>query len=226
MKYSAELKLAFKNSIPVMMGYLVLGFGMGILMANIGLEWYWVVLMSLVVYAGALQYAAVGFLSAKLSIPEIAIASFFINIRHSFYGLSLLKKYAKTSFFKPYLIHSLTDETYGVMTGMPTPEDISQKHYALFLSAMHQSYWVLGSLAGVLFGSSVEFDTRGVEFSLTALFVVLLIEQYKTVKNITPFVLASISSVAALMLFGKDMLLPSIVLTIVFLFTLRGRIDG
>lgn len=231
LQHKAEIKTAFQNSIPVMMGYVVLGFAFGLLMASLEYAWYWTLLMSLFVYAGALQFAAVGFFSAKLGFLDIAIASFFINIRQSFYGLSLLKKFARTGWMKPYLVFALTDETYAVMTSMKIDERLSPKHYYLFLSSFNQSYWVIGSLAGALFGSAVEFDTRGVAFSLTALFVVLTIEQYKSKQEMAPFVVGAISSVVALMLLGSDMLLGAIILSLVILFALRkqiekGRLDG
>ncbi len=222
---SLELKTAFKNSIPVMMGYFVLGFALGLLMANIGVAWYWVGVMSLLVYAGALQFAAVGFLNAHLSLPEIAIASFFINIRHAFYGLSLLKRYAKAGLAKLYLIHSLTDETYGVLTGMKVPETLDQKRYSLYLSALNQSYWIAGTVAGALFGSNVHFDTRGLPFSLTALFVVLTIEQYKARRQVLPFVIGAVASAIAWMVLGTNMLLGAIIIALVMLFALRSRIE-
>jgi len=225
MKYRKEIQTAFRNSIPVMMGYLVLGFAFGLLMASYHYAWYWTALMSLLIYAGALQFAAVGFFSAKLGLIDIAVASFFINIRQSFYGLSLLKKYAKTGWMKPYLIHALTDETYAVLTSIPIDKDLSPKHYVLFLSAFHQSYWIIGSITGALFGAAVTFDTRGVAFSLTALFVVLTIEQYKAQRSITPFAIGAVASVSALMLLGSNMLLGAILLSLALLFGLRQQIE-
>jgi len=225
MKYRQEIKTAFKHSIPVMMGYLVLGFAFGLLMSSYHYAWYWTVLMSVCIYAGALQFAAVGFFSAKLGLLDIAIASFFINIRQSFYGLSLLKKYAHTKWLKPYLIHTLTDETYAVLTSMKIDPKLSEKHYALFLSAFNQSYWVIGSILGALFGAAVDFDTRGVTFSLTALFVVLTIEQYKSRKTITPFAIGAVASVSALMLIGSNMLLGAILFSLALLFGLRSQIE-
>jgi len=225
MKYTKEIKTAFSHSIPVMMGYLVLGFAFGLLMASYHYAWYWTAVMSLFIYAGALQFAAVGFFSAKLGLIDIAIASFFINIRQSFYGLSMLKRFADTGWLKPYLIHTLTDETYAVLTTMKLDPALSAKHYTLFLSAFNQSYWVIGSVAGALFGSAVHFDTRGVAFSLTALFVVLTIEQYKANRHITPFVIGAIASMIALMLLGSNMLLGAILLSLAMLFGLRGQIE-
>ncbi|NKQ41534.1 MAG: AzlC family ABC transporter permease [Sulfurovum sp.] len=231
MKYNLEFKTALKHSIPVMMGYVVLGFAFGLLMSSYQYEWYWTLWMSLFIYAGALQFAAVGFFSAKLGLIDIAIASFFINIRQSFYGLSMLKKYAKSGWIKPYLIHTLTDETYAILTSIKISEKLSYRHYAIFLSALNQSYWVIGSVTGAFFGAAINFDTRGITFSLTALFIVLAIEQYKARKNITPFVVGAIASLVSMMLLGNNMLLGAILLSLAILFGLRGymqkgNIDG
>jgi len=225
MKYSQEMKTAFKHSVPVMMGYLVLGFAFGLLMSSYHYAWYWAALMSIFIYAGALQFAEVGFFSAKLGMLDIAIASFFINIRQSFYGLSMLKRFANTGWLKPYLIHTLTDETYAVLTTIKPNKALSLKHYTLFLSAFNQSYWVTGSIAGALFGSAVHFDTRGGAFSLTALFVVLTIEQYKAARSITPFAIGAVASAVSLMLLGSNMLLGAIILSLVILFSLKSQME-
>ena len=225
MRYTREIKTAFSHSIPVMMGYLVLGFAFGLLMASYHYSWYWTALMSLFIYAGALQFAAIGFFSAKLGMIDIAIASFFINIRQSFYGLSMLKRFANTGWLKPYLIHALTDETYALLTTMPIDEKLSSKHYTLFLSAFNQSYWVFGSIVGTLFGNAIEFDTRGVAFSLTALFIVLTIEQYKANRNILPFIIGAVASIVSIITLGSNMLLGAIGISLVALFLLRGMIS-
>ncbi len=223
---SPEFKTAFKNSVPVMMGYLVLGFAFGLLLSSVGLGWPWALAMSLLIYAGALQFAAVGFFVAKLGLVQVAIASLFINIRQAFYGLSLLKKFADTGWRKPYLIHALTDETYALLTTIPVPDDLDAKRYYLYLSALNHSYWVSGGVAGALVGGAVQFDTRGVAFSLSALFVVLAIENYKARRQILPFVIGAVaSSVAMMTVSSANMLITAIVLSLVMLFALRSRIE-
>jgi len=223
---SPEFKTAFKTSIPVMMGYLVLGFAFGLLLSSQGLGWPWALAMSLLIYAGALQFAAVGFFAAKLGLIPIAIASLFINVRQAFYGLSLLKKFANTGWRKPYLIHALTDETYALLTTIPVPDGLDPKRYYLFLSALNHSYWVTGSVLGALVGGSVVFDTRGVAFSLTALFVVLAMENYKARRQILPFVIGAIASAVAMMTVSSaNMLIVAIALSLVMLFALRRQIE-
>jgi len=217
---------AFKTSVPVMMGYLVLGFAFGLLLSSQGLGWGWALGMSVVIYAGALQFAAVGFFAAKLGWVQVAIASLFINIRQAFYGLSLLKKFAHTGWRKLYLIHALTDETYALLTTVSLPEGYSPKTVYLCLSALNHSYWVSGSVLGALAGGAVTFDTRGVAFSLTALFVVLAMENYRSRRQILPFVIGAVASAIAMMLLSSaNMLLGAIVLSLVMLFALRSRIE-
>jgi 4-azaleucine resistance transporter AzlC len=224
--HRAEFTAAFKTSIPVMMGYLVLGFAFGLLLSSQGLGWPWALGMSVLIYAGALQFAAVGFFAAKLGLVPVAIASLFINIRQAFYGLSLLKKFANTGWRKLYLIHALTDETYALLTTIPVPEGLSAKHYYLYLSALNHSYWITGSVLGALVGGSVAFDTRGVAFSLTALFVVLAMEKYKAHRQILPFVIGAVASAVAMMTTSSaNMLIVAILLSLVMLFALRAQIE-
>jgi 4-azaleucine resistance transporter AzlC len=226
MPHRAEFTAAFKTSIPVMMGYLVLGFAFGLLLSSQGLGWPWALGMSILIYAGALQFAAVGFFATKLGLVPVAIASLFINIRQAFYGLSLLKKFARTGWRKLYLIHALTDETYALLTTIPVPEELSAKHYYLYLSALNHSYWITGSVLGALVGGSVAFDTRGVAFSLTALFVVLAMEKYKAHRQILPFVIGAVASTVAMMTASSaNMLITAILLSLVMLFALRAQIE-
>ncbi len=227
MKYKKELQRAFSVSLPVMMGYLVLGFAFGLLLVSFNYKWYLAPLMSIFIYAGALQFMAISFFNVKAGLVDIAIASFFINIRQSFYGLSLLKRFKKTNKFKHYLIFGLTDETYALLTSVKDDEHLKKKYYYVFLTALNQSYWFIGSSAGAIIGSNINFNTKGLEFSLTALFVVLCIEQYKKLNNIFPFLLALFASLLALLFIPSDkMLVFSIVLALILMFSFKKRIQN
>ena len=224
--HTRELKIAFKVSIPVMMGYTVLGFAFGLLAVSSGFKWYNAFLMSLFIYAGALQFLAIGLLKAKAGFIDIFIASIMVNIRQSFYGLSLLHKFKK-ALFKPYLIFALTDETYALLTTIKEDKNIKKRWYYFYLSLLNQSYWVSGTLIGALVGSSINFDTKGLDFSLTALFVVLAMEQYKQIKKFSPFVLGAIASVLGFVLVSKsNMLLVSIVLALFGMLIFKNRIES
>jgi 4-azaleucine resistance transporter AzlC len=221
-----ELLLAFKNSIGVMMGYLSLGFAFALLTISYNYPWYIAIIMSIFIYAGALQFAAIGFFNAKLGLLDIAIASFFINIRQSFYGLSLLKKFAYTKAFKKYLTFALTDETYALLTSIEIPKNIDNKLYYFYLSIFNQLYWITGTAIGVVVGSSVEFNSKGVEFSLSALFIVLAIEQYKSQRSIKPFIIGVVASVLSMSLLSNNMLLGAIVISLILLFLLNKQLGA
>jgi 4-azaleucine resistance transporter AzlC len=227
LKYKKEFKKAVQVSIPVLMGYSVLGFAFGLLLVSFDYPWYLAPIMSLFIYAGALQFVAINFFNLKAGMIDIAIASWFINIRQSFYGLSLLKRFKDTGKLKAYLIFGLTDETYALLTTIKDDQSLNKSWYYFFLTALNQSYWLIGSTLGAIVGSNIKFDTAGLEFSLTALFVVLCIEQYKNLQNIVPFVIGAITSILSLCFIPSDkMLIVSIVGALFLMFIFKKKIEN
>ncbi|MFT5835373.1 MAG: 4-azaleucine resistance transporter AzlC [Sulfurimonas sp.] len=225
--YTNEFKKALSISVPVMMGYLVLGFAFGLLLSSFNYDWYLAPIMSIFIYAGALQFVAIGFFNAKLGLIDIAIASLFVNIRQSFYGLSFLKRFRDTGKIKQYLIFGLTDETYALLTTIKDEEGLSKKHFYFFLTMLNQSYWILGSTVGAIIGSNISFNTQGLEFSLTALFVVLCIEQYKNLKNIYPFLIGGFASVTSMIFVPTDkMLIASIIIAMLILLFAQKKVQN
>ena len=162
-----------------------------------------------------------------MGLIDIAIATLFINIRQSFYGLSLLKKFKNTGKLKNYLIFGLTDETYGLLTTIKENKQLSKKYFYFFLTALNQSYWIIGSTVGAILGANIDFNTQGLEFSLTALFIVLCIEQYKNLQNILPFIIGGITSIISFIIVPSDkMLITSIILSLVLLLTFEKKITN
>jgi len=222
-----ELFTALKVSIPVMTGYVVIGFAFGLLFVSYGYDWYLAILMSIFVYAGALQFLAIGMITAKTGYFDLAIASLVVNLRQSFYGLSVLRKFHQSGLFKPYLIFALTDETYALLTSIPSRQGLSAKHYYFFLSILNQVYWVAGTMIGTLAGGILEINTEGLEFSLTALFIVLAIEQYKSINNYLPFAIGAVSTITAYSVLPVDrMLISAIGFSLLFMFILKRQIEG
>lgn len=221
---SAEKKEAFTHSIPVMLGYLPLGLTFGVLFSQLGYHWILAIFMSVVIYAGSGQFLAVSFFAAKAGYVEIGLMTFLLNSRHVFFGLSLLKKFQNLSKrIKSYLIFALTDETFAILTSRTVPEHVNKEKYYFWLSLFNHSYWIIGSALGAIGGSLLKIDTRGMDFSLTALFVVLTIEQYYSKKQKLPFVVAFLAGMAALFtVSGKNMLLTAITASI-FIILLIGR---
>jgi len=212
---------AMRASLPVMFGYVPLGIAFGILFQDLGYPWYFASLMGVFVFAGAAQFMAVGLLAAHAGLLEIAISTLALNSRHIFFGLSLLNRYPKRGLKKFYLIFGLTDETFSLITSTPPPESGREDDYYLAITALNHSYWVLGCSLGALAGSTFDLNTNGMEFVLTALFVVLLIEQWKQVREPFPFLTAALCGLLALGLFKQQMLLVSICLSITLLVIYR-----
>ncbi len=156
-------KTAFKDSVPVMAGYIVLGTAFGVLLADKGYSFIWALAMSLTVYAGSMQFVAVNLLTGGASLISAAIMTLLVNARHIIYGISMIEKYRGTGKAKPYLIFSLTDETYALVC-RGNPADTDSKKYYLYISVLNQCYWIAGSIVGALIGSALTFNTAGIDF--------------------------------------------------------------
>ena len=204
---------AVKTTIPVMFGYVPIGIAYGFLLVKTGLPWYWAPLMCIFVFAGAAQFLALSLFSQQKSALEMALAVFLMNSRHMVYGFSLFERFSPFKRVKPYLIYGLTDETYALLTTVTPPEGCSPEKFDFWITLLNQSYWTLGSAIGGLLGSVIMWDAPGLDFALTALFVVLLVEQIKSLKQPGPF-LAGAAGVLLFTLtgFGEHALTGGIVI--------------
>lgn len=199
---------------PVMFGYLPLGAAFGILFMQLGHPWWGALLMSLFIYAGAGQFLAVALLANQAGLLEVAVATFMLNSRHLFYGLSLLKRFQGAGWRKPYLIFALTDETYSLLTNQAHQQHGPEDHaMACRISALNQLWWVLGTLAGAIAGATLDFDSRGIEFALTALFIVLTLEQASRLRRFLPFAIALVTGLGAIALLPERHLLLGAIAT-------------
>ena len=171
---------ALSLTFPVMMGYLPLGAVFGVLWMDAELAWYWAPLMSVIVYAGALQYLAVGMLAAGIGWIDLAVASLLVNFRHLFYGLSLYHLLPKGRLGRPYFIFGITDETYSLLSASGQVKDSKT---ALQIVAFNQGYWILGTLIGIVLARGLPSGLQGLDFALTALFTVLAVEQIRAKKD-------------------------------------------
>ena len=216
------LRAAFLDTVPVMTGYVFLGFGFGILLHQSGYGVLWAGAMSLFIYAGSMQYMAVSLLSSGAGLLTAALTTLVVNARHLFYGISMVDAYKGAGRKKPYLIFALTDETYSLVSKNQVPEGMNRHAYCLLVSALDQVYWVAGSLLGSLAGSLLPFDFQGIEFVLTALFVTIFVEQWLSAKNHAPAVIGVVSTTACLLLFGSDVfLIPSMIVIALVLTVMR-----
>ena len=219
------ISLAFRASLPVLAGYMVLGIGFGVLLAKQGYGSFWAFLMSLTVYAGSMQYAALDLISSGASLITTALMTLMINARHFFYGLSMLDRFADAKQEKPYLIFGLTDETYSLLCA-DHPEGVNQRQYRLLITLFDQLYWITGSILGGLLGPIIPFDTTGLDFSMTALFVVIFVEQWRSAKTRIPALLGLGISLGCLLLLGPTrFVIPSMVLITLALAALRTVLE-
>ena len=213
------IKNAFISTIPVLTGYLVLGFGFGIILKSSGYGILLALIMSLFIYAGSMQYVAVGLLTSGASWIVAAFTTLMVNARHLFYGISMLERYKGTGKRKPYLIFALTDETYSLLCNENQKiEEEQKKNYYFFVSLFNHIYWVLGSVIGALIGTIVNFNTEGIDFALTALFITIFVEQWLSSKKHFHAIIGVCVSVICLIIFGSEkFLIPTMIIILLLL---------
>ena len=223
------LKTAFLDTVPVMTGYVFLGFGFGILMQQNGFGVLWSGAMSLFIYAGSMQYVAIPLLTSGASLLTAAVTAFVVNARHLFYGISMVDAYKGMGKKKPYLIFGLTDETYSLVSQLHIPEGIRPGGYCFLVTLFDHIYWISGTVLGALTGSLLPINYEGVDFALTALFVTIFVEQWLSTKNHGPTIVGVGATVASLVLFGADVfLIPSMIIIAACLIMMRktGKEDS
>ena len=213
------LRTVFLDTVPVLTGYLFLGMGFGILLAEqTGKGVLWAFFMALFMFAGSGQYLAVSLIAGGTGILSSAIAMFLVNARHIFYGISLLDTYKGAGKKKAYMIFGLTDETYTLVTQNQPPEGMKRHTYCFLVTLLDQIYWIVGCVLGSLMGTYIPISFEGVEFVLTALFVTMFVEQWLSNKNHIPALIGVVSTVVCLAIFGSEIfLIPSMVLIAILL---------
>jgi 4-azaleucine resistance transporter AzlC len=222
---SAALRAALPVTVPVMTGYLCLGMAYGLLMAASGYGAFWSTLMSLLVFGGSIQYVAIALLTTAFDPIQAFLLSVMVNARHIFYGLSLLDKYKGMGHVRPYLIAALSDETFSLVSTLEPPTGVEAKEFYFWISLLDHSYWVVGTALGSLLGGLITFDTTGMDFALTALFVVLFLEQWKKRENRPAALIGIACTAVSLSLFGADnLVIPAMVLVLVVLLGGRKRL--
>lgn len=224
---SRQIRFAFLQSIPVMLGYLFLGFAFGLMLQNAGYSYLWAFLSSVVIYAGSMQFVLVTLLSGGASLAYAAVMTLFINGRHIFYGLSFVEKFRKMGKAYPYMVFSLTDETYSVLCGLKVPEGMCEQKVSFWISLFDQFYWVVGSVSGALIGQLVSFDATGVDFSMTALFVVIVLNQWMERKEHRPALIGLGVGLGTLLLLGAErFLLPALMVSMMILLAIRPMMEN
>ncbi|WP_187871599.1 azaleucine resistance protein AzlC [Helicobacter pylori] len=203
-EFLKALKNAFPHTISILLGYLLMGMTFGMLLAQQGYDYKVALFMSLFIYAGAVQFVAITLLSAQADLMNVVIVSLLVNARQTCYALSMLDRFKNTKWRLPYLAHTLSDETFALLNLYAPKEGVNEKDFIFSISLLNHSYWVIGSLIGSLAGSHFSFDTQGMGFVMTAIFIVLFMEQYKRNANHKNAWLGVLIAVVCLALFGSQ----------------------
>ena len=217
---------AFPITVPVLMGYLAIGMAFGLMLEAAGYNVIWAFFMSLTIYAGSGQYLGVELLATAAVLSQVALLTFLINFRHLVYGLSMLEKFRGMGKRKWYMIFSLTDETYALLAGANPPPGIAPKDFYFAVAILDHCYWILGSIIGSVAGALIGFDTTGVEFAMTALFLVIAVDQWRSYRSHIPAILGAGATLLCLFVVGADMmLLPALAIIVAVLLILRVRLE-
>ena len=224
MKQKAIQK-AFIKSIPIMCSYLFVSMAYGIMMEEAGFHWYYSLLVSMTVYTGAFQFVLITFLSSGASILTVAVTAFLMNSRQTFYSLTFVEDFSKMGKRLPYMIHTMTDETYAVNCTLEQDEK-DRSSIMFFIAFFSRCYWMIGAVAGGVIGQLIPFELKGIDFCMTALFVIIFIDQWEKRKKHMPAILGLTVSLVSLLLFGQErFMLPALLIVSgILLFTNRSEV--
>lgn len=219
------LRAAFPATVPVMTGFLCLGLAYGVLMQSKGYGPLWSTLMSAVAFGGSMQFVAITLLTTAFDPLQALLLSVMVNARHMFYGLALLDQYRGLGKVRAFLIYTLCDETFSLVSTLEPPQGVARQDFYLFVSLLDYLYWVAATAAGGFLGHLISFNTRGMDFALTALFVVLFLEQWKKRENRPAGVIGVGCAALSLAVFGaENLVIPAMALLLAVLLGGRRRL--
>lgn len=220
------LKAAFPHTIPILTGFMFLGMAYGVFMNASGFHWLYPCLISLTVYAGSMQFVAVNLLLGAFDPLGALLLTIMVNARHLFYGISMLEKYSLMGRIRPYLIFGLTDETFSINSTTEPPHDIDRKQFYFFVTLLNQIYWVTGSTLGGIFGSLLDFNLEGLEFVMTALLLVIFLEQWmKDKKHHTALIGLGVTALSLFIFGSSDFIIPAMLGIVGVLTLFRKQIE-
>lgn len=219
-KILPALKAAFPHTLPILAGFSFLGLAYGILMNASGFSFLYPTLISMLVFGGSIQFVSVSMLTSAFAPLQAFLMAVMLQTRHLFYGIAMLDKFRDTGWKKFFLIFAMCDETFSVNCSVTLPEGIDRGWFFFFVTLLDYSYWVISSLLGGILGSALPFRTDGIDFVMTAMFAVILLEHWLKEKQHLPVILGAASSLLCLFLFGADGFLIPAMLCIVLLLTL------
>ena len=222
-KWKAAFRAAFPLTLPICVGFLFLGMSYGFLMKSSGFATIWTAAMSLFIFAGSMEFIAMNLLVASFNPIYSFLLTMMVNARHLFYGISMLERYRGMGWKKPYLVFGLCDETFSINCTAKVPQDVDRGTFYLIVTMLNQCYWVTGAITGSLLGNILTFNTEGLDFVMTALFTVMLVNQWEEKKDHRPAIAGIATSLLCLLVFGSDIFLIPAMAAIVLIFALMAK---
>ena len=221
-----SLRAAFPQTIPIFAGFLFLGMAYGIYMNVSGFSFVYPMIMAFVIFGGSLELLAVEMLLSPFAPVQVLLVSLMIQARHLFYGISMLDRFRGMGWKKFYLIYGMCDESFSINYTAKIPDDCDKGWFYFFVTALNQLYWVSGATIGGLLGELITFKTEGLEFVMTAMFIVIFLEQWLKEKHHYSAWAGMLSGVACLLVFGADnFLIPTMICILVLLTAFRRPIE-
>ena len=225
-KYLKALKAAFPYTVPIFAGFWFIALTYGIYMNSEGFGFLYPCFMSMAIFAGSMEFVTVNLLLGQFDPIGALMLTLMVNARHLFYGISMLDKYRGTGLKKLYLIFGMCDESFSINYTAEIPEDVDRGWFMFFVTLLNQLYWVSGATLGGIFGSLIKFNTEGLDFVMTAMFVVIFMEQFLKEKNHIPSFLGLGVSLVCLIIFGADnFIIPSMIGIFVILSAARVKLE-
>lgn len=222
-KWKAAFRAAFPLTLPICVGFLFLGMSYGFLMKSSGFATIWTAAMSLFIFAGSMEFIAMNLLIASFNPIYSFLLTLLVNARHLFYGISMLERYRGMGWKKPYLVFGLCDETFSINCTAKVPDGVDRGTFYLIVTMLNQCYWVTGAITGSLLGNILTFNTEGLDFVMTALFTVMLVNQWEEKKDHRPAIAGIAASLLCLLVFGSDIFLIPAMAAIVLIFALMAK---
>ncbi|MBQ3370202.1 MAG: AzlC family ABC transporter permease [Mogibacterium sp.] len=220
-----DVLAALHTSSPIIVTFLVLGIGYGILMQRHGYGPLWSLLSGIIIFSGTAQFVSITMLSSG-SVIMAGLTALMISARHVFFSISMIGRYSSEGRRKPYLYYALCDETYAMLSKDDGPEGVNVSNYRLLVTLFDQSAWLTGSFLGGWIGTLLTFDSTGIDFAMTALFTTVFIQQWIDNKCHLPAVLGVVATLACRLIFGRDIfLIPAMIIIIAVLTAARSRIE-
>ncbi|PTJ31690.1 AzlC family ABC transporter permease [Staphylococcus simulans] len=217
------IKAAFPQTIPIFAGFSFIGIAYGIYMHSLGFPPIYAMLISLLIFAGSMEFVAGSLLLVPFNPLSVFVLTLMLNSRHLFYGISMLDRFKGTGKYKPYLIFGMCDETFVINNMANVPKNVDKTLFMFYVTLLNQFYWFFGTTIGSLFGVFIKFDTKGLDFVMVALFVVIFLESWLKEKNHVSSLIGLAIPIVCLVIFGPNQfILPSMILIVLALTILRG----